>query len=304
MASVRLADIDLNLLVALDALLREASVTRAAKRLGIGQPAMSGALARLRGLLDDPLLVRTSAGMTLTARALALCEPVADLLRRIDDVLGPTAAFDAATVERTFAICTSDHLELLLLPALCARLSADAPGVRIEVRALDHKRLAEELGAGAVDLAIGPFRDAAAGLFRHVLFDETLVCLVRGDHPGVGATLTLAEYVALDHVLVSPRGGTRGHVDRVLEERGLARRVVMSTPHFLVVPAVVARTELVATVPEQLGRTLAAQLGLRIVALPIELEPATHVALWHERSHRDPGHQWLRTVLGELVAEL
>jgi DNA-binding transcriptional LysR family regulator len=301
-ARPKLADVDLNLLVALDALLGERSVTRAAKRLGVGQPAMSGALGRLRTMLGDPLLVRTSQGMQLTARAAELREPLADALGRIEQTLSPPGAFDAARAERTFVICTTDYFELVLLPPLSERLRAEAPRLRIEIRDVGEKRIGHELAAGSVDLAIGPLRETAAGIYRQVLYDERLVCVVRADHPKVGAKLTVEEYAALGHVMVSPRGGTRGFVDRMLAERGLERRVLLTTPHFLVAPAVAARTDLVATVAERLARQLERQLGLRVLELPLEVAPARHVALWHDRMHRDPGHRWLRRVLGEIAA--
>jgi DNA-binding transcriptional LysR family regulator len=296
-----LADVDLNLLVTLDALLAQRSVTKAARQLGLGQPATSAALARLRAMLEDPLLVRTAQGMTLTARAEELREPLREILARIDQALSPPERFEPGQASRTFVLHTTDYFELVLLPPLCEQLGVEAPGVRVEVRAVGDKRLAQELASGC-DLAIVPRRDEEpAGIYRQVLFEEGLSCLVRRDHPTVGRSLTIDEYAALGHVMVSPRGGARGHVDRVLAERGLERRILLTTPHFLVAPAVVARTDLVATVAERLARAVADSWNLRIVPLPFEMPAVPQVALWHERNHRDPGHRWLRSLLSRLV---
>lgn len=296
-----LAEVDLNLLVTLDALLAQRSVTKAARQLGLGQPATSAALARLRVMLEDPLLVRTAQGMTLTARAEELREPLREILARIDQALSPPERFEPAHASRTFVLHTTDYFELVLLPPLCEQLGVEAPGVRVDVRAIGDKRLAQEL-ASACDLAIVPRRDEEpAGIYRQVLFVEDLVCLVRRDHPTVGRTLTIDEYAALGHVMVSPRGGARGHVDRVLAEHGLERRILLTTPHFLVAPAVVARTDLVTTVAERLARAVADSWNLRIVPLPFEMPAVPQVALWHERNHRDPGHRWLRSLLSRLV---
>jgi DNA-binding transcriptional LysR family regulator len=304
MSRRRLADVDLNLLVALDALLRARSVTKAAKQLGVGQPAMSGALARLRALFDDPLLVRSSRGMELTKRAEELREPLGDVLGRIEQALSPAEQFAPAAATNTFRLCCTDYLELVLLPALCARIRAEARGVCLELQAVGDHQVAEELAAGRIDLALSVPRDTPAGIYRQVLFHDRLVCLVRNEHPRIGKELSAEAWAAEGHVLVSPRGRGKGPIDRDLAERGLERRIVVRTAHFLVAPAVAARTDLVATVTERLARVVAPQLGLRILEMPVPRESIPLVALWHERVHRDPAHRWLRRLLGEAAMQV
>lgn len=223
-----------------------------------------------------------------------------ELIGRIEQTLTPADDFDAARAARTFVLCTTDLFELTLLPPLCERLAREAPGLRLEVRPVGDKRVGPELAAGAIDLAIGPMREPTAGINRQLLYEEALVCAVRADHPEVPGALDTETFARLGHVLVSSRGGSRGHIDHLLAERGLSRRIALCTPHMMVALAVAARTDLCATVAERLAESMAPTLGLRVLPLPVALPKAAHALLWHERLHRDPGHRWLRRALVEI----
>lgn len=304
-APARDRQLDLNLLVALDALLAEGNVTRAAQRLGLSQPAMSHALNRLRALLDDPILVRTPRGMVPTPRAEELAPAIRAALDDIDRALRGRPAFDPSTSTRSFTIAAVDHGELVILPPLLARIAVEAPGIDLLVRPLRLDLIESELESGAVDLAFGVLNAGDNfATFRQRLFHESFVCLVRADHPTVGETLTLDEFVALDHALVGPRGRRGGFVDTELQKLGLTRRVALMVPHFLVAPMVLAKSDLILTVPERIARAFAAILPLRVVPTPLPLKGFDVSQLWHERQSHDAAHAWLRGLIVEICRTL
>jgi len=290
--------IDANLLVALDALLRARSVTGAARALGLGQPAMSHALARLRAHFGDPLLVRRGVGMVLTPRAQALAAPARAAVEALEVVFDDRDAFEPASARRLFRIAATDHVGFLLLPHLLETLGREAPAVDLDVRGITEHPVPEGLADGSLDLAIGVFADVPSGMRRQALFVERFTCLVREDHPGVGAQMSLERYLSLGHVLVAPRGTRVGAVDRVLRARGLSRRVALTIPHFLLAARIVARSDLVVTLAERLADHFVLMGGVRRVEPPVQLERYTLTQLWHEQRHTDAGHRWLR---GEIV---
>jgi DNA-binding transcriptional LysR family regulator len=300
MNEVHLGALDLNLLVTLDALLVERNVTRAASRIGITQSAASHALARLRALTGDELLVRGSGGMTPTTRAEELAAPVRRVLADIAQMLAPARTFDPATATMRFAIGTTDYAELVMLPRLVARLAREAPGVELRARNIGADA-AGALAAGELDVALSPTRpaDERSGIHARKLFDETFVCVVREGHPLARKRLTLARFAAASHALISPRGEEGGFVDDALARRGLRRRVAVAVPHFLVAPYVVASSDLVLTLARRVADLLAAPLRLAVLAPPPELGVTgfTVSAMWHDRTHDDPARRWLREVL-------
>jgi DNA-binding transcriptional LysR family regulator len=301
-----LASIDLNLVLALDALLAERHVTRAAARLGVTQSAASHALARLRDLLDDPLLVRGPRGtMIPTPRATALEPAVHRVLVDLSAILRGDAAFDPATARRTFRIGTSDYIELVLIPRLVERLQRVAPHVDLWLHTLtDHGD--EALAAGTVDVVVGPPRGAArpAGSYEKVLFHETFTCIARAKHPLASAKLTLARYCAAAHLLVTPRGTPGSYVDEALGAIGRSRRVGLAVPHFLVVPYLIASSDLIATLPTRVATTFADTLGLVTMPPPLALPKLQMAVAWHERTHEDPPHRWLREQLFAVAADV
>jgi DNA-binding transcriptional LysR family regulator len=293
---VRLAGIDLNLLTSLDALLEERNVTRAAKRLGLTQPAVSHALRRLRDVLDDPLLVRSKTGMTATPRALELRPAVRAALEAAEVVLGAPTKFDPATAERVFTISMADQQSFLLLPKLVDRLDREAPGIRLDVRAVMADAIATE-----IDLAIGVFDHTPPNVHDEPLWKESFVCVLRKNSPGARGPLDRKRYLALPHLVVAPRGTPGSRVDDVLTRAGERRKVALRVPTFLVAPYIVATTDLVWTAPIGIAREFVDVLPLVIRDPPIRLDGFSVMLRWHARMDRDPGLAWLRGVLHELA---
>ncbi len=299
-----LAGIDLNLALALDALLGERHVTRAAARLGITQSAASHALGRLRDLLDDPILVRGPGGAMLpTPRATELGPALRKALDDLAVALRGGTPFAPETARRTFHIATTDYVELVLLPGLIARLAERAPHIDVFIHG-SHDHGDHALASGEHDLSLGPPRTARrpAAHFEKVLFAERFDCVMRAGHPLAASRLTLARYCAASHVLVAPRGRPGSFVDDALAAVGRERRVALAVPHFLVVPHVLAATELVATLPSRITALYAKHLGLAVLAPPLPVPPFQIAAQWHERYQHDDAHRWLREQLFEVAA--
>jgi DNA-binding transcriptional LysR family regulator len=291
--------LDLNLLVTLDVLLAEHNVTRAAQRLNLSQPSVSIHLARLREVFGDPLLLPGARGMRPTARAQALREPLRQALESLERAVAPEGAFDPAAAEHTWRVAAADYAELtIVLPALQSLRDA-APHTRLAVLPIAPARTAKQAEQGDIDLAFHTTDDSPPGLRRRTLFTEQYVLAGRACHPRLKRRPTLAQFCKLDHVIVSPDGGGfRGATDEALAAVGLARRVVLSVPHFLVVESVLASSDLVAMMPARLVRDSAV---LQVVAPPIEVPGYEMSMLWHERSHRDPAHRWLREQIAAAV---
>jgi DNA-binding transcriptional LysR family regulator len=306
--TVNLGRIDLNLLVHLDALLAEKSVTRAAARVGIGQSAMSHNLARLRELFSDELLTRGSDGMRLTPRAVTLLEPVRTMLAQVEALVSRDQVFDPATAVRTFRFGLPDSMEILIMPALLARMREVAPGIHLRLYNFDASRLFDDLDADEMDLAIG-YGTLQQGQFHHKrrkLFSENWLCMFNAEKTGIVPPISLDDYVRLPHVLTSLRPGrnVRGIVDEALEKLGLHRSVALTTPRFLTVPSLVARAPVIVTMQARLARLFAAELGLNLSPPPVELSELTVSLLWHASYDHDPGHTWLRELVTQLAAEL
>ena len=287
-----LRQLDLNLLVTLDALLAEHNVTRAAERLHLAQPTVSVQLARLRDFFGDPLLLPGPRGMKPTARADELREPLRQALAALEQAVAPSQPFDPAQSRQTWRASAFDYSEYtVLLPAL-AGLRKAAPGTRLSVVQATPASVARKAEQGDIDLAFLIGAEAPPDLRRRLLFTERYVLAGRAGHPRLKRRPTLAQFCRLEHVIVSPDGGGfHGVADTALAERGMSRRVALSVPHFLFLGAVLASTDLVAMVPSRLVRGNAA---LRVVEPPIEVPDYDMLMLWHERVHRDPAHQWLR----------
>jgi LysR family transcriptional regulator, mexEF-oprN operon transcriptional activator len=296
---------DLNLLVALDALLTERSVTRAAARVGLGQSAMSYNLARLRALFSDELLTRGPQGMRPTPRALALADPVRVALAQVEALVTRDAAFDPRTAERLFRVGLPDSVEVLIGPALLAHLCEAAPGVRLRLHSTAGLRLLDELDAGRLDLGvgIGAFPEGRAHHKRRLLVTDSYLCMFDAGRTGVAPPISLEDYVRLPHVLTSLREGERGVVDEVLAELGLERKVALTTPRFVAVPFLVAGAPVVTTMHARLARFFAASLGLSLSRVPVELPEVSISLLWHASHDHDPAHGWLRRTVARVAAE-
>jgi DNA-binding transcriptional LysR family regulator len=284
--------LDINLLLTLDVLLAEHNVTRAAHRLNLSQPSVSVHLAKLREIFGDPLLLPGPRGMRPTARADALREPLRRALEALELAVSPASPFDPGAAANTWSVSASDYGEsTVILPAL-AGLRAAAPGTRLAVIELEPGRLVRQAEQGIIDLALHTSEDSPPGLRRRVLFSERYVLVGRAGHPRLQRRPSLAQFVKLEHVVVSPDGGGfHGVTDSALGGVGLTRRVVLSVPHFLFVLSALASTDLVAMLPARLVRDNPA---LKVVEPPLEVPGYDLAMLWHERCHRDPAHQWLR----------
>jgi len=303
MAHTDIRGVNLNLLAAFDALLEERNVTRAAGKMGVTQSAMSSSLAQLRVLFDDPLFRRTPHGVEPTPRALSLGEPIRRGLAQFGRALAPRS-FEPSAENRSFVLATSDYVEFILLPPLLKRLAHEAPGVRVEVRPWGLHQVPKTLHSGEVDLMIGFYDELPAHHAETLLFEEHYVCIARKGHPGLGRKPTLKSWLAQKHVLVSQQGNSPGTVDRALAARNLKRTIGARVSHFLIVPTLVAQTNLVAAVNARVGTAFADSLGLRVFAPPLPLPTGRVGQVWHEQLEHDPAQRWFRQLIAEECVKL
>lgn len=295
---INMRSIDLNLLLVFEALLQAKNVTHAGSLLGLSQPATSAALSKLRMTLKDPLFVRTPHGMEPTPRAILLAKPLQQALSVIRDDVLRQPSFDLATTARTFTIAMTDVAEMVFLPRLLRLLSEEAPLANLKTVIMSSTALELALESGTVDLAIGLFPDLKrASFYQQRLFQHPFVCIVRQDHPSIGRRMTLAQFLSASHAVVEAEGRNSEVFERMLERRGLERRVMLRIPHFLSIPMVIADSDLVVTIPRVLGEVFARMTNIRVVAPPIKIGNYDVRQYWHERFHKDPANQWLRTAI-------
>jgi LysR family transcriptional activator of mexEF-oprN operon len=291
---------DLNLLLTFRALFEERSVTRAAQRLFLGQPAVSGALKRLREAFGDELFVRTSRGIAPTARALELARQIEPFLQTLHQVLTQPPVFDPASAQRVFRIGLSDSLEVLITPEIMDRLSTRAPNVKLIARPTDSTRASAMLDDGEIELAVGVFPECVQWQRQRALFEWRFVSVF---NPRLVKTrrkrLSMEEFLRYRHVLTSFSAGLHGFVDERLEMEGLKRNVVFSSASFATSPFIVRRTPAIATVPDFIGRVWRDALGLAMSPLPFDV-PAYEVSLmWSAARDQDPGLAWLADIFAE-----
>jgi DNA-binding transcriptional LysR family regulator len=292
-------ELDLNLLRVFDAVLHEKGVTAAAGRLGLTQPAVSNALARLRGAFGDPLFVRTAGGMDATPFARELAAPVRQALALLESALAHGPGFDPGASTRAFRFYMSDVGQVEFLPPLVERAQRDAAGVRLEAVGVDVEDIAGALAAGALDLAVGFLPGLGPPVMRQPLFRDPYACLMRADHPAAAGTLTRKKFLEASHVLVSYRGGHRV-IEEALERAGAARRIALRVPHFTVVPMVLERSDLLLTLPARVARVYEKRSNLVSRPLPIPMPQAEVAVHWHERFEADAGNRWLRALIVDL----
>ena len=305
MDTARLSGFDLNLLVVLDVLLAERNVTRAATRLGLSQPAVSNALARLRNSLGDPLLVRTRQGMAPTPRALALVGSLRDALDLMGNTLTDAESFDPASAKRTFVLAATDYVQFVLLGKLVQRIRRLAPGVVLDVLPIMQQFPWAQLEAGSIDLVLGgaSSRESPRALHRRRLFRDRVVCILRSGHPYATGTLTVERYLELAHVEALPLG-THGLADEVLAQMGRERRTTVTVPHFLVAPYIVVQSDCCFTLAERIAVPMSETLPLVVRPLPFEMPGVNIGAYWHDRVHGDAAHRWLRRLVAEVTASM
>lgn len=296
-----LRKIDLNLLVTLDVLLSEHNVTRAAERLHFSQPSVSVHLAKLREIFKDPLLLPGPRGMRPTQRADELREPLRQALQALEHAVVATEPFDPKKANQTWRIAASDYGEHTVLLPVLKQLRLSAPHTQLAIFEKAPSRVLRQMEQGHIDLAFHTMDEAPLALRRRVLFTEHYVLVCRIGHPVLRKRPTVAEFCKLEHVIVSPDGGGfLGVTDHVLAKAGLTRKVALSVPHFLFVPAVLENTDMVAMLPSRLVK---GNKTLQILTSPVDTPGYEMAMLWHERSHRDPAHQWLRDLVAASVAE-
>lgn len=297
-----MAKLDLEWISVFDEIYKTSSVSRAAERLGLAQATASIALNKLRAHFDDKLFIRTSKGMEPTPYAEEIYPELREVLACLEKARGSRAAFEPGAAAREFRICMTDISEVVLLPRLLNLLRRVAPKVRIEAEKIstDSPR---RLEAGDVDLAVGFMPHLEAGFFQQTLFTQNFVCLVAKNHPRIGNRLGKKEFLAEGHIVVSASGTGHAIVDKMMEQQGIEREVVLRLPSFLGVARIVAQTELLVIVPRLLGETLASQEQVRLLDPPIALPSYSVKQHWHERFHADSGNIWLRRTMAELFSE-
>lgn len=288
-----LRDVDLNLLKVFEALFNERSVSRAAARLGIGQPATSNALARLRDSFGDPLFLRDGRAMAPTPVAEALAVPIGRALEAAREALQPRRLLDPATLRRKFTLASGDYALVTVLPGLLHRLRSQAPLVDLRARFVEKNQVFDLLDTGGLDLALGVFPQVPKRLRALTIFEERFCCLLRRDHPALRARMTAQSYAALPHLLVTERGDESGAVDEALSPLGLSRRIVLTVPSVLAARRLVLESDLIATVGERLAALFGADPLLATFPPPIEIEPWRMSVLWPRRSRHDEALAWL-----------
>jgi DNA-binding transcriptional LysR family regulator len=300
---VDLRGLDLNLLLALDALLETRNVTQAGRRIGRSQPAMSDALRRLRELLGDELLVRVGRRFEPTARARQLSDPIREILTRVERTLAERPLFEPARDRRVFSVAVSDYAALLVIGPLLERLGREAPGVELALQPI-NRRTIDGLGSGEVDLLILPRRESARYPSQH-LFSDRWMCAIWSRHPDVGSRMTRERYLELPHLLVRLEGPNLESTSELhLERLGITRRVQAAAASFVVVPFLLTGTRLVALLQERLGRRLARHCAIRLLAPPVKMPAIEERMFWNPRHSSDPAHAWLRGALQEVAAAL
>jgi DNA-binding transcriptional LysR family regulator len=307
--------LDLNLLLAFDALMQDGNLTRAGLRLGLSQPSMSHALARLRKVAGDPLFVRVPSGMEPTPFSQQIAGTVREGLALLQGALDGAAVFDPASCNRTFQILMSDIGEMVYLPRLIAKLNSVAPDINLRILQLPRESYQDAFLSGEADLAIGFLPALKAGFYQQRLFEDSYVCLARKDHPRVGNALTLEQFSNESHILVEPAGSryssvalqssTTTFIERHLADQGLSRRIALHVSHFMVVPELVQQTDLLATVPSYLIAYMRPMPRLKLLPLPLPIPtPRFEIKqFWHQRNHNDAANRWLRRLIGELFVD-
>jgi DNA-binding transcriptional LysR family regulator len=298
-----LASIDLNLLVALDALISEAHVGRAARKIGLSQPATSHALGRLRDLLSDPLLVRVGSRMELTPRAIGLRESLAEALERVQTLL-VADSFEPLKSSRRFSVMMQDHVAHLIVPALVKRVNSVAPGVRIEALPWRSPASVKPERLRSIDLLLSCSTNEIVGFQKETLFTDTEVTVVRKTHPFASRMKNLKAFLNARHVAVVGGGLTEDPVDAWLRQEGLERRIVLRVPSYLQALQAVAQTDLVAFVPKRLAESLTRPLSLDVLRPPIDPGEYQEYLFYPRRARQDPASIWLRNLTGEIGKQL
>lgn len=298
-----LREIDLNLLVVFNQLLLDRSVSTAAEKLNLTQPAVSNALKRLRAALKDDLFLRTSRGMEPTPYALHLAEPVIYALNALQTAFTTRDSFDPQSSTRNFQLAMTDIGEMYFMPPLMVALSKLAPNVRVSTVRPNSGNLKEDMESGTVDLALGLLPNLQAGFFQRRLFRHRYVCVFRKDHPVAKSPMSLKQFSELDHVGVIAANTGHGEVDGLLERAGIKRKMRLVVPHFIAVGHILQTTDLIATLPERFAERCEVPFGLTTSPHPVRLPDIAINLFWHAKLNRDPANMWMRKLFVELFAD-
>jgi DNA-binding transcriptional LysR family regulator len=294
---------DLNLLPIALAIFEERSVSAAARRLSMSQPAVSVALNKLRRALGDPLFVRTSHGMEPTPRALTLITPTRDILQRLQTDVLASAEFNPATTTRNFTIALSDIGEMTFLPKVLERFRRDAPSASVTSVSMSPLELNAALENGEVDLAVGYFPDLKnRNLFQQRLFSHDVICLLRADHPIRSRQISMAQFLQLGHAVIKAEGRSQELFEQLLIRKKIERRIVLSTPHFMSIPFLIASSDLVVTVPRAVGESFARFANIRLVEPPLDIPSFDLRQHWHRKYNKDGANGWLRAILADMFS--
>lgn len=295
--------IDLNLLQALDALLKDRNVTAAAQRVGIGQPAMSAALSRLRVLFDDPLFIRTPKGMEPTPRALAVAEPLQIALAQLRSITEPIDEFDPSTARQTFRVSGGDYAAMVLLPQLLHRLEQDAPGIDVRFRFMEKGSVLGCIDEDVIDLALCVLGSVPKRFASEILLTDDLVCVVGAHHELAESALTVERFCRERHILVTERGDEIGAVDKELAELGLSRRIVLTVPQVSLIPMLLAESKSIATIARCAAKCLTRISAIQLIELPIPSTAWKMDMVWSSRRMNDASLGWLRSVLKAIATD-
>ncbi|WP_338618125.1 LysR family transcriptional regulator [Achromobacter sp. E1] len=300
---MNLKDVDLNLLVVFNELHKHGRVSAAAESLGISQPGVSNALARLRKLLGDELFLRTSRGMVPTPYAESLAQPIADALAALHGTLNARVAFDPARSERAFVIGVNDVGETYFLPRLMRALDQVAPSVTIRTVRTTSIDVRDEMERGRMDLAMGFLPGLKGGFFQRRLFRQPYVCIFRQDHPLARSGVSARQFRAAEHVAIVSEGTGHGVVDEVIARAGIRRRLRLTVPHFMAVGPVLQATDMIAVVPQRFADCACGPFGLASAPCPVKIPESVINVFWHARNHREAANQWLRQVVVDVFAD-
>ena len=305
MKSINLAAIDLNLLVAFEALFDQRSVTKAAEQLQIGQPAMSAALSRLRILFEDELFVRLGRQMQPTLKAQAIAPGILAALQQIRQTVTVSQTFEPSVSDRTFTIASSDYTSFVVMPPLLEFSLQNAPAINMQMIEFEKNKIGDLLEQGAIDLALGVFPEPPRQTQWEPIFEEHFVGIARRGHPAIQqGTMSLEAFVQFPHALTTLRRDRAGAIDQALNEQNLARRVAFTTPHMMVLPFAIASSDLVAALPQRIALRLASVCHLTMFELPISTKPWTVSMLWSTLSDQDEANRWLRNTIKAIAQTL
>ncbi|MBE9212209.1 LysR family transcriptional regulator [Plectonema cf. radiosum LEGE 06105] len=305
MKSINLAAIDLNLLVAFEALLEQRNVTKAAEQLQIGQPAMSAALNRLRILFKDELFVRLGRQMQPTLKAQAIAPGILTALQQIRQTVTSSQIFEPTDSDRTFAIGSSDYASFVLIPALLDLTHQTAPSLNFRMIGFEKDSVGDLLEQGAINVALGVFADPPRQTQWEPLFEERFVGIVRQGHPALKqGTMSLETFAQLSHALATLRRDSTGAIDKILNQHNLERRIAFTTPHMMVLPFAIASSDLVAALPRRIALKLATVCNLTIFELPLKTKPWTVSMLWSALSNQDQANRWLRNTIKAISQQI